>query len=128
MTDPIHRRTTPDVGRAAEAGQVSAGQAAPAAPKFQVGGPATPTPPPALPRPNFERIAARVEQLRQGSNPPLTRDQVRERVIGEETRDLFGRSATPAMAAAVDNAFRNDPQLAHLFNQLYNKAIAQPKS
>jgi hypothetical protein len=70
-------------------------------------------------RPNFERIAA---QLQDCASKNMTRDQARSAVIESETQHLFGKNATPQMASAVSDAFSRDPHLSQLFNRLYSSA------
>jgi hypothetical protein len=72
-------------------------------------------------RPAFTEMAACIKSAVDRS---LTRDQARDELIDHEAHGAFGDSATPEMSAAIGEAFRNDPHLSQLFNQLYAKAVA----
>ncbi|HEY8747716.1 MAG TPA: hypothetical protein VIM11_07070 [Tepidisphaeraceae bacterium] len=117
--DPIQRKIVPDTQGPASPDKSQTGGTTK---KFEVGstgglagGDATQ----GVGRPNFERIAA---QLQDCASKNMTRDQARSAVIESETQHLFGKNATPQMATAVSDAFSRDPHLSQLFNRLYSSA------
>lgn len=73
-------------------------------------------------RPAFKEMASCIQDAVGRS---LTREQVRDELIEHETKQTFGDQATPEMTAAIADAFKNDPHLSQLFNQLYAKATGK---
>jgi|SRR6185312_10443390 len=117
--DPIQRKIVPDTQPPAGTDNTQAGGASK---KFDIGatgGAASTGSTQSIGRPNFDRIAA---QLQDCVNKNMTRDQARGVVIEQETQHLFGKNATPEMAGAVSDAFARDPHLSQLFNRLYSSA------
>ena len=117
--DPIQRKIVPDTHGPAQPDGTQVGGTSK---KFDVGstgGAAGTGAGQGVGRPNFERIAA---QLQDCVNKNMTRDQARTAVIEQETQFLFGKNATPQMAKSVSNAFSSDPHLSQLFNRLYSSA------
>ncbi len=70
-------------------------------------------------RPNYDRIRSLIDS---GNSQSMTREQLRDHVVGGETTNLFGSNASPEMKAAVSDAFQNDPHLSQLLNRLLSKA------
>ena len=125
--DPINRKVTPpNVPQAAPTGPAK--ESAPADKKFEVGGAPGQLPAgqaqgaAAAIRPNFERMASRIQA---GVSKSMNRDQILEDLVDSETKQAFGESASPQMTAAVADAFRTDPNLSQMFNQLYIKATSK---
>ena len=123
--DPINRKPTPP--NVPATGPTGPAQGAkPADRKFDVGGQAGASPTPAgaaaAIRPNFDRMASRIQA---GVSKSMTREQILEDLVGAETRQTFGDNASPEMSSAVADAFRTDPQLSQMFNQLYIKATSR---
>jgi hypothetical protein len=123
--DPIQRKTSPNI----QAPQTPAtGPADATGKKFDVGGAGATggagnaQGAQGVARPAFDQMAA---QIQNAVGRSLTRDQVRDELIDHEVKQTFGDSATPAMTAAVSEAFKNDPHLSQLFNQLYAKAAGK---
>ena len=120
--DPIQPKSTPNIQPPQLAEAKSASEATQ---KFTLNAatPAVPTTT-AQPthRPVFDGLAT---QIQNAVGRSLTREQVRDEVIGEQAKQAFGESATPAMATAIGEAFKSDPHLSQLFNQLYAQAVAK---
>ena len=125
--DPINRKVTPpNVPQTTPTGPAK--ESAPADKKFDVGavqgqlpavqaqGAATAI------RPNYERMASRIQT---GVSRSMSRDQILDDLVDSETKQAFGDSASPQMTAAVADAFRTDPNLSQMFNQLYIKATSR---
>jgi len=126
--DPINRKTTPpDVSQASPTGPAQG--AGSAEKKFDVGATGGQVPSAAgaaaAIRPNFDRMASRIQSYVSKS---MSRDQVLDALVDSETKQTFGESASPQMTAAVAEAFRNDPHLSQMFNQLYIKATSKANS
>ena len=118
--DPIQRKITPNI----EGPQTPAETPAPAGPtqKFDLGalqGQQAAQQAQPMIRPAFDQMASRIKDAVGRS---LSKDQVREELIGDEAKQAFGPDATPEMTTAIADAFKNDPHLSQLFNQLYAKA------
>jgi hypothetical protein len=124
--DPIQRKTTPNI-QGPQTPQ-STGGVSGTGKKFDVGGAdaaqggGSAQGAQGVARPAFNEMAACIQD---GVGRSLSREQVRDELIEHETKQTFGDSATPEMTAAIAGAFKNDPHLSQLFNQLYAKATAK---
>lgn len=67
----------------------------------------------------FARLAGRI---RDGVAQHWDRDRIMQDLIADETRERFGNMATPDMANAVAESFRNDPALSQLMARLFAAA------
>lgn len=71
--------------------------------------------------PNFARIRSRIEHA---LNRSLDKDQVFQDLIQSEVEHALGSGASKQLVDSVTEAYRKDPALTKLFDQLYEKATA----
>jgi hypothetical protein len=127
--DPIQRKITPNTPNVqGPQGPSGPGGAGATGKKFEVGaaegaaGGGSTQGTQSVSRPAFTEMASVIQD---GVGRSLTREQVRDELIDHETKSTFGDAATPEMSAAISDAFKNDPHLSQLFNQLYAQATAK---
>lgn len=70
----------------------------------------------AVARPEFTRIAAKINE---GISRKLPRDDIMRRVVESEARERFGSLATPQMTESIAETFRSDPALSGLVAKLF---------